>query len=274
MHDELYATIPVGAPDRPVAYHRTFRKITNSTVAAVLLSQAWYWSRTLPAERDGWFYKTRDEWEEETGLTRSEQETARKHLKENGILSEESRGGIDRTLWYRIDVVKVASLIRESFAADAKAGIPPMEGTGPRQSKSDNPTVVHTEITAETTTETTLSPRDMNRLAHENNFAEFFWAHYPRKEGKSDALKAWMKLEPDKSLTFTIRHALLEQVHNNWKYREKQYIPLPASWLRGKRWEDEIVPYTNGNGKPKPQYYEKDGSYTIEGALAKARGEI
>jgi hypothetical protein len=106
--------IPVWALKRPIVVHREFRTIAGSTVAAHFLSQAWYWTNSeTAASRDGWFYKTQAEWEQETGLTRREQETARKLLKERGLLAEERRG-INPTIWFRVDVRAVARAIRET----------------------------------------------------------------------------------------------------------------------------------------------------------------
>lgn len=91
--------------DRPIAYHRCFVTLTGSVTAAVMLSQAVYWSRRTGAGQDGWFWKTVDEWEEETGLSRYEQETARKIL---GRITpqfwDEDKRGIPRRLWFRLDL--------------------------------------------------------------------------------------------------------------------------------------------------------------------------
>src|SRR5690242_9979731 len=84
--------------DRPIAFNPAFKRITGSTVAALFLSQAWYWSKR---HEDGWFWKVQSEWEEETGLTRSEQETARKHLKLADLLEEDLRG-VPARMYYRV----------------------------------------------------------------------------------------------------------------------------------------------------------------------------
>jgi hypothetical protein len=91
---------------KPIAFHRAFVKIGGSVAAAVMLSQAFYWSRNKASvARDGWFYKPHSEWEEETGLSRREQQTARKHLRERGLLEERdgSVKGKGRVLWYRVN---------------------------------------------------------------------------------------------------------------------------------------------------------------------------
>jgi len=99
--------------DRPIAYHRCFVTLTGSVTAAVLLSQAVYWSRRTGAGSDGWFWKTVDEWEEETGLSRYEQETARKIL---GRITpqfwEEDKRGIPRRLWFRLDLEQLEQCLQ------------------------------------------------------------------------------------------------------------------------------------------------------------------
>ena len=70
---------------------------------------------------------------------------------------------------------------------------------------------------------------------------EDFWEMYPRKEAKKDALKAFQKLKPDSALIEKMLAALDQQKKSEaWKKDGGQYIPLPASWIRGERWEDEI----------------------------------
>lgn len=108
--------------DRPIAFNPAFKKITGSTVAALMLSQAWYWSKRT-SDENGWFYKIGIEWEDETGLTRSEQETARKHLKNLGILEEDLRD-VPARLYYRIDKQKIYDLLGIQFATFPQTRLP------------------------------------------------------------------------------------------------------------------------------------------------------
>jgi hypothetical protein len=94
--------------DRPVAYHPDFAKAIGSVQAALFLSQLLYWSDK--GNNDGWIYKTQKEFYEETGLSRYEQETARKKLKKLGIL-EEKYQGVPRKLYYRINMRKLAEFM-------------------------------------------------------------------------------------------------------------------------------------------------------------------
>ena len=64
-----------------------------------------------------------------------------------------------------------------------------------------------------------------------------FWKHYPRKVAKPNALKAWLKIQPDDALTKQIIAAVNAQGLCN---KEIQFVPHPASWLNANRWEDEV----------------------------------
>lgn len=77
--------------DRPIAFHRCFVTLTGSVTAALMLSQAVYWQKRSKHE-DGWWFKTRDDWNKETGMGRYEQESARKRLRQLGLLREDLRG--------------------------------------------------------------------------------------------------------------------------------------------------------------------------------------
>ena len=64
---------------------------------------------------------------------------------------------------------------------------------------------------------------------------EFFWGVYPRKVAKLDALKAWnqtKKLHPH-------IEEIIAAVNKMALSTDPEFIPYPASWLRGGRWMDE-----------------------------------
>lgn len=65
-----------------------------------------------------------------------------------------------------------------------------------------------------------------------------FWKHYPRKIAKANAEKAWLRIKPDDKLTKKIILAINKQGLRN---REIQFVPHPATWLNGQRWEDEVT---------------------------------
>jgi len=110
---------------RPVAFHRCFVTVTGGVHAALMLSQALYW---LNPERqgesrgkgEGWFWKTRGEWDAELGLSRWEQETARKQLRLTKFWREQERR-LEHKIYFGVDFVELEKAL-------ATAANPPNSG--------------------------------------------------------------------------------------------------------------------------------------------------
>ena len=67
-----------------------------------------------------------------------------------------------------------------------------------------------------------------------------FWKAYPKKVAKEAARKAWAKLKPDEALGYVIIQAVEDAKQSrDWQKEKGKYIPHPATYLNGKRWEDE-----------------------------------
>lgn len=88
-----------------------------------------------------------------------------------------------------------------------------------------------------------------NTYAHKNNNAHViafwfneFWDFYPKKTGKKAALKAWHKIKLSEELIDKISEALKTQKKSaDWIKEKGKYIPYPATWLNGERWNDETT---------------------------------
>lgn len=117
--------------DRPIAFQRPFVALGAGITGALMLSQAVYWARRGSNEA-GWFFKTQVEWEEETGLRRAEQETARKRLLGMGVL-EEDRKGIPAKLYYRVNFDKLEELLVQHCTRNQDCGNPAIKDAGTQQ---------------------------------------------------------------------------------------------------------------------------------------------
>ncbi len=70
---------------------------------------------------------------------------------------------------------------------------------------------------------------------------DLFWTEYPKKQAKQDARKAFAKLKPDAALLEIIMASLRERkTTHDWQKDNGQYVPNAATYLNGKRWEDEV----------------------------------
>jgi len=96
---------------RPIAYQAVIAKTFGSVKLALMWSQLYYWSDKTK-DREGWIYKTQVEMFDETGLSRKEQDTARKLAEKLGVL-EEKLAGSPPKIHYRIDFERTIELVGE-----------------------------------------------------------------------------------------------------------------------------------------------------------------
>ena len=83
--------------------------------------------------------------------------------------------------------------------------------------------------------------KDSKSTAGVHPLFDTFWQAYPKKVGKADALKAFTKLKPDNELMQTILAAIAQwSKTDQWSKDNRQYVPMPATYIRGRRWEDEL----------------------------------
>lgn len=89
-----------------------------------------------------------------------------------------------------------------------------------------------------------------NPNARETRGMEFekFWSAYPRKEGKQKARSAFEKVTV--SLDVLLIALESQKKSSQWTKDNGQFIPHAATWLNGKRWEDQLAVdrsgYVNG----------------------------
>jgi hypothetical protein len=89
---------------------------------------------------------------------------------------------------------------------------------------------------------------------------ETFWAAWPRKVAKADARKAWnatRNIRPDLQTILTAVHAACRT--EQWMRGGGQFIPYPATWIRGERWEDQHTVTLAGVVNEKPWYESATG---------------
>jgi len=99
-----------------VAYRSILGRALKGATTALLLSQLLYMRRYFGGD-DGWFYVTQERLQYKTGLTRYEQSTARRNLKDAGVMTEK-RAGVPCRLWYKLNDKAIADLVVEQARID------------------------------------------------------------------------------------------------------------------------------------------------------------
>lgn len=147
---------------RPIAFYPIFAEIAGTTDAGIMLSQAWYWTQRLDAERDGWFYKSWQEWQTETSLGRRQQDTAKAKLKSAGLI-ETRQEGLNRTLHFRIHRENFLSALKSHCTNPGNGMHNPGQSNAPNGGQqSTNPGNVHAENTSEITSKNTSHDSSAN----------------------------------------------------------------------------------------------------------------
>ncbi len=121
---------------QPVAYYPKLAKITGSILANLFLCQMYYW-QGKQEDPTGWIYKTQAQIEAETGLSRTEQETARRLLRQRGLIKERY-SGLPRKLEFWLDEDELEN--RWAFFLEYREEKPLVKDAKLTQQPSSNPT--------------------------------------------------------------------------------------------------------------------------------------
>ena len=140
-----------------ICYQPNYAKLSGSAAGGIILSQADYWNgKTSRPNR--WFYKSKTQWAEETGLNPYQVDSAIDALTEKGVLEKKKYnelleageiqpsyyGGVSNTWWYRVDHGRIDELLAESAGTREKSSFGHYD-----QSASDTAIKAITKITQE-----------------------------------------------------------------------------------------------------------------------------
>jgi hypothetical protein len=81
------------------------------------------------------------------------------------------------------------------------------------------------------------SERESKPVNDGGNFLRF-WSAYPKKVGKIDALKAWKK-NGRPEIAKILEAVAKQRASPQWLKEGGKFIPNPATWLNGGRWDDQ-----------------------------------
>jgi hypothetical protein len=208
---------------RANAYYPSLTKVTKSTKATLFLSQLCYWEGKQQDKKNRWIYKSAEEIEEETGLTRREQEGARRILKELGIL-EEMYARTPRTLHYRINFEVLEQLwnkYQEEEAMHQNAQLISQDGESMHQMSNLHSTNCRNYIRPNVETNTEITTEITQEITD------------------GDSLRSSLSLEkPSKHLANTSEDMLPDSLEGSV---EKEINDIGAEALLEKKVIDDIV---------------------------------
>jgi hypothetical protein len=99
---------------------------------------------------------------------------------------------------------------------------------------------------------------------------EEFWTAYPRHEGRQAAVRAFAKIDPDAAQLAAMLDAVARQrdrgcLEPRFTGDGRSTIPHAATWLNGRRWEDEPPPAATPSATPSANgHARKSGREQVE----------
>lgn len=229
--------------------------ITNINQGLILdfLTTISAWASPVEVDGETYYWVARQKIADELPLLKLKPDTVYRHIKKLAEI-----GVIDYTKLGKKDCLRLSEK-GKNYLSDTMSEINPNHYVGnkselPQNSeinpsklgnKSEknseiNPTYKTTNIY--TTTKDTITPHTP-LISFDD-----FWNCYPRKTNRDQAEKSWTKLKPDKQLFDQIILNIERRLQlGDWSLDRKNYIPHAATYLNGKRWQDEIIPRGENN---------------------------
>lgn len=207
--------------------------------AAIIFQSISFWIKKNEANgenyHDGsyWTYNTKAAWKKLFPYMGDKQfKAALQKLIDEGLIKTGCYNSkpFDRTLWYAL-TEKGKSILPKSNSPLAQNRTMEKPRIG-----SPIPVNIPDNIPVTNNGEESDKASDLNTERFES-----FWKAYPNKKAKANARKAWDKLKVDGTLYTEIMRGLsLHKKSRDWIKDDGQFIPHPATWLNGRRWEDEV----------------------------------
>ena len=238
------------AGDRPIAFKPILgRALGGGLNEALFLSQACFWSN-VNIDSDGWFFTTSEEWEEQTMLSRYQQDKAREFLKREEVL-EEKKEGLPCRLFYRVNFQVLESKLKAYCGeqeCEKLATLPARNShTSLRETNKqgcEKLANIHTENPYETPYEMKDNTPPKGERASFDQQAGFnaFWRAHPKKKGKDTCERVYKRKirtqEAHDRLMAGLERAKRSQ---QWQSDEGKWIPYPATWINAGGQDDEDV---------------------------------
>lgn len=247
---DLFLFLQEARDIRTITIHPWLVKLLGGLKETVFFTNIAQWIPSTDRTKE--VYKSMEQIQEETGLSRKEQINARKKLRDLHVIKER-HAKMEHRLYFSLNIEGIDKLLESREVP--KGDVPPLE----QVPKGDEVGAQRAFRYKEQGSNKRIKDKGVKdiRVSQSDSF-EIFYSLYPKKKSKGDALRAWLKLKPSPELTQVIFKAVEEQKQwREWQKDGGQYIPYPATWLNKMKWEDEKgEKYEEGQRPNEPRGYQ------------------
>lgn len=220
--------------DSIITVPRVYIEVTGDYNTAILLNQIIFWS-DKSKRKDGLFYKTYAEWEEEILLSEYQVRRSVGVLKDLGFVDTElKRANGSPTVHYRYNHEVVSVSILE-FLKNGRLSNLGMD----------------TKQTKETITDDyTNDYKQLNKtIVQKEEWFNTFWKEYPRKTNKKNAKRTFLRIINEELYQTILADIRVRKNTKDWTKDKGKFVPHPTTYLNGERWNDQI----KGSNQPKQE---------------------
>ena len=105
-----------------------------------------YWKANNKLTEDGYFFITREDIERDTGLSSDKQRSAFKHLVDEGVVSCQQKGGIDRSTYYKIINERLSTFLTFQRKETKRSNVKKLDATNTDNTNTINTNTDNTNI--------------------------------------------------------------------------------------------------------------------------------
>lgn len=215
------------AAGRPIAYYPQLAKPLGGVNAVILFSHFLYWNERSDCSLG--VYKSAVEIEDETGLSVQEQRTARKRLRDLGILIETEKR-IEHRIYFRLDEAAFDALMDATFA-NGGCNIPEMQN---QHSGSDDSTFADEGFnTRGVAIQHSFKEQKTTSENYQKTTAEMgVCADAPPAPAEPEQPKPKRRTKADEFVAFVVARGVVEATARDWwQYRAGKPM-TESAWQR------------------------------------------
>ena len=204
---------------------------------------------------NGWWFHQWNERQPTRDVVESRREVRAAAGRQGGLKSGQSRRATSEA-----KAKQVASTDEASASGVASTR------TNPRPDPNQNQTLFPGDDDSEPAAEGKSSPPNGRRNLS-SHFDEWY-DHYPRKEGRAEARRAWDAARKRASIEVLLAGVIRYSTDPNLP--DLTFIPYPAKWLKHDRWTDGPLPPREGSQRrAEPSPMKADGSVDADAVLGR-----
>lgn len=231
----------ISGQERIITTPKIYVELLGDYNTAILLNQIIFWS-DKSKRKDGYFFKTYDEWEEELCLTKYQVRRSTEKLKKLGFVETKiKKANGSPTLHYKFDSEVFADSIVE-FIDNRTLRNLTNESEETKLSLTEEYTEDYTEEYNNTLAHSDERTQKDDKEKELKQRFEAIWKIYPNKKGKRKAFISYKAAVREGTTDDEIKEGIKAYVEECKKKRTtREFMQHGSTFFNQRRWEDDFI---------------------------------